>query len=306
MNFESADFDLPLAHCPLCGTTRISQHDHDFRGCYIDRCDACGVKFMNPQYTDEYLDRYYSTYVDQFQAEHTDAQRQRRLFSKQFDLQWIGEHVPPGRLLSIGCGDGSELLIARQLGWQAEGYDLDEETTRRVAERIDMPIYSGDFFQLQLPAKRYDCVFMDQVLEHPKNPQDYLREIHRILKPGGALFVGCPNIGSLSSMLKTALGKLGLKRRRRGRHYDTFHHLFYYTPRQLARVMEKHFDYNVVGYEGAPLGGVKEKLETPRQLDSWSIRLRRRFPVLEGTFRLLALKPQQQQQAEDAERRRAA
>ena len=203
----------------------------------------------------------------------------------------LGEHIEPGRFLSIGCGDGKELSVAQRLGWQVEGFDVDEETTLRVSESIDAPIYHGDFFKLALPENAYDCVFMDQVLEHPKNPQHYLAEVHRILKPAGVLFIGCPNITSVSSMFKTVLGRWGLKRRR-GRHYDTFHHLFYYSPRRLAQVMEKQFNYEVLSSEGAPLGGVKKQLEGDGPLTRLSFALRRRLPLLEGTFRLLARKPE--------------
>src|SRR5690606_5041271 len=38
---ESKDFDMPLAHCPMCNTSRIVQYDHDFRGCFIYRCQSC-------------------------------------------------------------------------------------------------------------------------------------------------------------------------------------------------------------------------------------------------------------------------
>ncbi len=288
---ESKDFDMPLTHCPMCNTSRIVQYDHDFRGCFIYRCQSCEVKFMNPPYTDAYLERYYANYVSEFQQDHGDQQMRRREISKEADIRWIGEHIKPGRFLAIGCGDGKEMAIARRLGWQVEGYDVDEATTRRVAKEIGAPVHSGDFFQLKLPASSFDCVLMDQVLEHPKNPADYLREVHRILRPDGVLFIGCPNIESLASSFKTLLGKWGLKGARRGRHYDTFHHLFYYSPRKLARLMEAHFGYHVLAYEGAPLGGVKRHLEGTGPISQLSIYMRRKIPMLEGTFRLIAQKP---------------
>ena len=291
MNIQSADFDVPHMQCPMCLSPRIADYDQDFRGCFIARCTACGVKFMNPPYSDAHLEHYYANYVNQFQANHADQQLQRRQRSKEADLRWVGEHVEPGRLLAIGCGDGTEIRVAQELGWQAEGYDVDEATTRRVAEETGATIYSGDFFWLNLPDDTYNCVFMDQVLEHPKNPRDYLLEVHRLLAPGGVLMIGCPNIMSISSMLKTALGKAGLKRKRRGRHYDTFHHLFYYSPRALARLMRQHFNYEIIAYEGAPLGGVKNRIESGGLIDRMSIALRRKLPWLEGTFRLLARKP---------------
>lgn len=305
MSLDLDNFDLPLIRCPMCGTTRIGPYDQDFRGCFIYRCQSCHVKFMNPQYTDDYLERYYSTYVDEFQVEHGPQQRQRREISKESDIRWVGEFVSPGRFLAIGCGDGMELNIARRLGWEVEGYDVDQQTTQRVAHEVGAPVHSGDFFSLELNSDAYDCVFMDQVLEHPKNPQGYLREVHRLLKPGGVLLIGCPNIMSVSSVLKTALGKWGLKRRR-GRHYDTFHHLFYYSPWVLRRVLEKHFDYRVLAFEGAPLGGVKRKLEGDGPLVRLSLSLRRKLPALEGTFRLLAQKPANGAQSPVSQRRAAA
>lgn len=302
---QPEDFDLPLTHCPMCATSRIAQYDQDFRGCFIYRCLGCEVKFMNPQYTADYLEHYYAHYVDEFQVEHGAEQMERRLASKEADIRWIGEHVPAGKFLAIGCGDGKEMTIARQLGWQIEGYDVDESTTKRVSREIGAPIHSGDFFQLGLPDNSYDCVFMDQVLEHPKNPADYLREVHRILRPDGVLFIGCPNISSAASTLKTMFGKLGLKGNRRGRHYDTFHHLFYYSPRLLARVMESHFNYRVLAYEGAPLGGVKRHREGSGPLARLSIYMRRKMPMLEGTFRLIAQKPAEEVILPFADRRAA-
>ena len=131
---------------------------------------------------------------------------------------------------------------------------------------------------------------MDQVLEHPKNPQEYLREVYRILAPGGLLHIGCPNIKSISSRLKTLLGKLGLKRRR-GKHYDMFHHLFFYDPRTLAEIMESHYGYEIVVIEGDPVIGLKSMtLE-----ESWRTRLsnwiRRKYPICESSFRLVVRKP---------------
>lgn len=291
MPLTPADFDAPLAQCPLCQTTRIAPYDHDYRGCFIHRCRACGVKFMNAPYTDAYLAEYYANYVDEFQAEHGAEQLQRRVVSKEYDLRWIEQYTAPGRFLAIGCGDGMEMQVAQRMGWQPEGFDVDQATTLRVAREINLPVFGGDFFQIGFPANTYDCVFMDQVLEHPKNPQDYLREVHRILKPGGVLYIGCPNIMSASNMFKTALGKLGLNRRSRGKHYGTFHHLFYYSPWQLARALEKHFHFDVLTYEGSPLGGVKNAKETGGWLSRLNIHLRRKLPILESTFRLLARKP---------------
>jgi SAM-dependent methyltransferase len=274
-------FDPPLERCPLCGDGGIVPYHRDHRGITIFRCRRCGVQFMNPQYTDAYLAAFYAQYIT---AEYpfgpeilaVSSQRRREICAL------IGQHVPVGRLLSIGCGDGLELEIARQQGWTVEGYDVDPATTERVARKVGVPVYSGDLCALRLPEASYDCVYMDHVLEHPKRPQELLREARRLLRSGGVLFVGCPNIRSIASATKTWLEKLGLKRHNRGRHYDTHHHLFYYSPGVLRRILERHYGFRVLLVQGDPLVW-RRKL--PSRL---YILLCHRLPCLDSTFRVLA------------------
>lgn len=298
------EFDQPLTHCPLCRSARIGEHDHDFRGVTFWRCHDCRLWFMNPQYADASLARFYAHYIPE-QVAAGSHEFQHRVLSKTDDLKTIGRFQPPGRWLSIGCGDGLELELARQQGWSVEGYDVDAATTARVARRIQAPVHCGDFFTLRLPAENYDCVYMDQVLEHPKNPQDYLVEVRRILRPGGILFLGCPNIRSLSNWWKTALGKAGLKRRRRGNHYGAFHHLFYYSPGVLRRILEEHYGFRVLAAEGTPLNGPKQHATNSSLGWRFSVWVRTRVPCLESTFRLVCRKRDEQFGYESGSRRAA-
>lgn len=280
-------FDAPLADCPMCGSTSLAEHDHDFQGITIVRCRNCRLLFMNPQYSDSYLADFYAHYVATEVADSLETRQ--RVASKTDDLGLLQRFVRPGRLLSIGCGDGLELELAHQQGWQVEGFDVDPITTAHVARRVRARIHTGDFFYLGLPNQCYDCVIMDQVLEHPKNPQAYLVEIHRLLKPLGVLFIGCPNIHSVSNSIKTILGRLGLKRRR-GTHYGTFHHLFYYSPRTLPSILQHYYGYQVLAVEGTPHAGRQSRLATNAVWRQLSIGLRRKFPWLDSTFRVVCRK----------------
>lgn len=288
---DASRFDAPLCACPLCDSARIGRYDEDHDGRQVSRCRDCRVLFMNPQYTDEHLAEFYSLYNDLPQAEDSLALAGRRL-CKQSDFQMIHEHASMGRFLSVGVRDGLELQIARDHGWEVEGYDVDERATRVVAAKVGATVHSGNLLDLPLSANRFDCIYMDQVLEYPKNPQDYLRESLRLLAPGGVLFISCPNIGSLASRGKTLAGKLGLKNRSsRGQHYDMRHHLFYYSPGMLVRLLEQHYGFRVLVAEGAPLAGTHHTAPNRTWLSRTAIDLRRRFPLLETNFRLLAQKP---------------
>jgi SAM-dependent methyltransferase len=272
----------------MCRSPRIARYDHDHHGRVIFRCRACGVKFLNPQYSDQYLADFYARYTGTKPPKDPRITA-RRIALKTDCLGWISRHVGPGRFLSIGCGDGLELEVARDHGWQVEGYEVDLELSKRTAGRTGLTVHCGDFFALRLPPDHYDCVFMDQVLEHPKNPRDYLLEAHRILTGGGVLYIGSPNIMSLANHAKTILGKLRLKRRR-GTQYATFHHVFYYSPSMLAGILQRHFGFDVVALQGDPFPVVERGFNPVTWIRRARVLLNRRFPVLESTFRLVARK----------------
>ena len=211
-------YDQPLVACLLCASEKLSEFDRDYRGNSIVCCHACGARFMNPQYTDDWLQHYYSRYVPANGHSHAESWRSRpevRRAGKTRALQLIANHVPVGRILMVGCGDGLELSIAKELGWSAEGLDIDPATTRRIADSVGVQVHCGAFEELPAEDGSFDAVFLDQVIEHPKNPADFLRKAFGILRAGGVLYLGLPNIGSLSNSFKTMVGRLGLRRRRR-------------------------------------------------------------------------------------------
>ena len=144
----------------------------------------------------------------------------------------------------------------------------------------------GDFFNLGQESGSFDCIYLDQVLEHLKEPAQYLSEFSRLLAPGGILFLAVPNIESVASRWKTFLGRTGIKRKR-GKHYDTWHHLFYYGPRSLSGVLENQFGFKtlVTGNDVFMLPGLPK-------LKTWLWRLLiKASHVWRSTFYLVAQKP---------------
>lgn len=227
---REGDYDAPLTACPLCCATALCDHHHDEKGRRIQRCTGCGVQFMNPQYSDDYLRRYYAGYI-RVEPETDEPNR----FLHGYNLDLITERTGgPGALLDIGCGRGHLLRVARDRGWRTVGYDVDPGTVATVSAEFDLEIHSGEFLDLPLPDGRFDVVAMHHVLEHLKDPPPVLARIRRLLRPGGRLFVALPNIEGLSSTLKFSLEKMGLRRRGLGAYYDADHHLFYFSPATLT------------------------------------------------------------------------
>ncbi len=280
------EFDPPLSACAVCGSGEIARFDRDEAGRTIDRCGGCGVLFLNPQYADAWLAQLYGEYIPEKSEEESAAERANKAPVHAYHLSMIERAVRPGRLLSVGCGSGVELEVARARGWRAEGFDVDASTVSRVAARTGAPIRTGRFLELDWEDASYDCVYLHHVLEHPKDPAAYLRRIRALLRPGGTLFVACPNVRSISNRWKTFAGKAGLKSRR-GRHYDSWHHLFHFSPSALRRILTDHFGFEVLRVANGVKAGDRRGL-LPL---SARIAVNDALPAWSSIFLLLARRP---------------
>jgi SAM-dependent methyltransferase len=100
----------------------------------------------------------------------------------------------------VGCGDGSEVLyLENKLELQVFGLDL----SVRNIHCDNLKIIQSDALLIPLPSDSVGFVFCHHVLEHVSDPDRCLKEIYRILVPGGLLYLGTPNkrrvIGYLGS-----------------------------------------------------------------------------------------------------------
>ena len=249
------DYDRPRTTCPLCDGGPLVRRLVDFRGHGIDRCRGCGVEFMNPQYSDAALQRFYAGYINLHPDDAKPASfRSRpatRLAGKQRGLELLHQHATGHRILMVGCGDGLELQVAKANGWQPEGYDVDPTTTAAVAAREGVPVHCGDFHALPGRVLPFDALWLDQVIEHPKDPGRYLATCRALLRPGGVLYLGMPNLGSLTNRLKTLADRCGL-RSRRGRHFNTRHHLTFFRPSVLVRHLRERLGMDVLLVRTSP------------------------------------------------------
>jgi 2-polyprenyl-3-methyl-5-hydroxy-6-metoxy-1,4-benzoquinol methylase len=103
---------------------------------------------------------------------------------------------PGGRLLDIGCGVGALVETLGHLGWNAEGIDTDEEVVA-VCRARGLRVSLGTLEEQRYPDNHFDVVTMMHVIEHVPDPVGTLREVHRILKPGGRVLMLTPNTKSL-------------------------------------------------------------------------------------------------------------
>ena len=230
------EFDKKITQCIVCNSLNIKDHVVDFKKINISKCGNCGFQFMNPQYSNEYLAKFYSQYID---SKDFDIWNETSLYVHNFYLSLIEKNIPPGKLLDIGCGNGHLMKAAIDRGWSVHGYDIDKDTTQKVSNRLGVEVSSGEFLNTDLGSD-YDLVTMHQVLEHLKNPAEYLQKIHSLIKTDGYFFAAVPNIKSLSSRVKSWQEQIGLRKKSVGKHYDTSHHLSYFEPKTISNLLKQH------------------------------------------------------------------
>jgi 2-polyprenyl-3-methyl-5-hydroxy-6-metoxy-1,4-benzoquinol methylase len=102
-----------------------------------------------------------------------------------------------GRLLDVGCGNGTFLDRMRSLGWDVQGVEVDHKAARVAAKVFNIPVFVGTLEEARHPAASLDAITMNHVIEHVHDPIALLQECYRILRPQGDLIVVTPNVRSL-------------------------------------------------------------------------------------------------------------
>jgi SAM-dependent methyltransferase len=140
-------------------------------------------------------------------------------------LSWlgsaVGENRRPAAVLDIGCAYGNMLLMLN--AWLGKPKDVRFIGVDLYADGLSYPVafaehvtgYDNCSYQTadlsnQLPfdASSFDAVNLGDVLEHMEDPKHAMREIHRVLKPGGIIIISTPLKGGLFKRLAAFLNFL--------------------------------------------------------------------------------------------------
>jgi 2-polyprenyl-3-methyl-5-hydroxy-6-metoxy-1,4-benzoquinol methylase len=220
--------------CPVCGSPEKSLFfTKDWFT--FSRCDDCTMVYLNPRLNDQATYAFYNSdwnavYNEaKFDTVSTSTDADDRINASNLKRILDRRDGARGKLLEIGCGAGFFLKQAQSAGFEVHGLELNEKNVAKMQREIGPTVLNRDLFDAKYPAAHFDVVYMRDVFEHVPRPNEMLREINRIAKPGALLFIEVPNIeGLIYKLVKE-------------RHVCIFgfEHLNYWSPASLKLIMQR-------------------------------------------------------------------
>lgn len=210
--------------CPICGASGELLHDALKDQLFgapgdwsIRRCsnNSCGLLWLDPRPIEDDIGSAYQTYYTHADTEDKSLVKSHfvacirdlmvnivtsicgQIREKKDIAHMYLRNMPPGQVLDIGCGDARFLNRMKQLGWAVQGVDFDPAAASNAKNLYGIDVKIGTLEYQRFSECSFDAVTMNHVIEHVFDPVALLREVRRILRPGGRLVIVTPNAASM-------------------------------------------------------------------------------------------------------------
>lgn len=194
--------------CKICGMSGdIKMHEiRDYRlkisGAYkFAECPVCDHGVLDPVPPPDVLKRLYEKY---YPRNYMPASGKKKMFWLRYiSNNMINSESPVyfvketrGKLLDIGCGNGDALSVFHEKGFECYGIEIDSQAASFCNSRGLSVKQHDNLNHLDYPDDYFDVIIMAQVIEHIDNAEILLKEINRILRPDGKVYITTPNFSS--------------------------------------------------------------------------------------------------------------
>lgn len=232
--------------CNLCQSSEIDKYVvfEDYR---LMKCSSCGLLFtdqafiqVKDMYSKDYFDGVHGNFfADCKKGYESRIEKSQKLQNFQRVLQKIKEVKPQGKFMDIGCATGVFLDMAQKEGYSVVGVDVSAFACQYASENFGIKTLQGKLEDLHIEDKSFDIITMWDVVEHVPDPHTFLREVHRILKDDGIIFVLTINDSSLMGWMAEAIYLGSFKTIPIfTRMIHPIHHNFHFKEKHLLRYLD--------------------------------------------------------------------
>lgn len=174
------------------------------------------------------------------------------------------------RILDIGCGDGNFSILLKKICGAKEVYGIEiSEKGVQMAKKNGVKAFKLDVDREDFPFEDnyFDAIYAGGIIEHLFDPDHFLDEVYRVLKPNGIFILDTPNLASLYNRvalllgylpfdmqvsLKYSLGHLyeSMYQARENGYVRASDHIRFFTLKSLVMLLKKH-DFSILKIYGS-------------------------------------------------------
>ena len=197
---EYAIDSLTACICDSTSFVPIASRDRHALPVSTAICTSCGLLVQTPRFTAASLETFYnSDYRALYSSPANDTPE--KLFAAQMEhgvivyarLAEVVHDFSPGSVLDVGCGAGGVLQKFKEHGWQVMGSEIDSELAAYANGR-GIPVIPHPITGTAFDSQRFSLVIITDALEHVRDPLVLLSKAHRLLEPGGHVYVKVPGL----------------------------------------------------------------------------------------------------------------
>jgi len=139
------------------------------------------------------------------------------------------KYIAPGsKVLDVGCGGGSFLLLARQR-FTCVGIEISEYLAGVAMKNSGIKVVVGDFHAADFGSEKFDAITLISLLEHFVDPAGVIQKCHSLLNDKGVLLIKTVNYDCINRKIKMA-GWTGFR---------PPDHVVYFSPKNLKILLTK-------------------------------------------------------------------
>ena len=197
-------------------------------------CKGCSFLFTNPRPDSNEISKYYKS--DNYISHSSESAglifsiyKIVRDYGIKQKLRLIKSFNSSGNLLDIGCGLGYFLNGATNDGsFNTTGVDTSDDAVKYVKEHFGISVQNDSALN-EFNASSFDVITMWHVLEHVHDLSGRVKQLSRLIKPDGTLFIAVPNSGSWDAGFF----------KEKWDAYDVPRHLYHFNQKSFKLLMEK-------------------------------------------------------------------